>query len=975
MELGERYGDFVVDRVVEIGELNCTLRELTHTPSGALVMHIENDDPENLFCLSFQTLPTNSNGVAHILEHTVLCGSKKFPIKDPFFAMSRRSLNTFMNAMTGSDFTCYPAASQVEKDFYNLLDVYIDAVFRPELKELSFLQEGHRLEFEDPADPKSPLVYKGIVFNEMKGSLSSIDSRLWHTMLEVLCPDLPYAHNSGGDPKEIPKLTYEELLLFHKTYYHPSRCLFFFYGNLPLKRHLDTIAQKALAGVKKEVPLPPIPKQERFAAPLTKSIFYPAAEGSDFSDQDIFAFGWLTASISNQEESLALSLLDSILMDTDASPLRRALLESGLCKQADAYMDVEMSEIPYLLVCRGCVAKNQQKIRDVVKTALEKIVREGIPTALIEAALHQLEFSRSEINNDSGPFGLVLFMRSALTRQHGCLPENGLMIHSLFSILLKKTKDPHYLSGLIRKYFLDNPHHVILELRPSSTLVKEEEAEEAKTLKKIASQLSKADEKAILARAEKLHHYQETVEHQSLDCLPKVDLSDVPRHARKLPLKRTPIGSLEVVHHNCFTNRILYADLTFDLHRIDADSLSYVPFLTSILAEVGSGGRNFAENLAYIQAYTGGVGASCALNIQASDSKQLRPSFVIRGKALMRNSEKLLSLFKEMATAPRFDEKERIKELVLKHHSALRNNLTRSAPKYAVQLSLAGLSVPGLISHSWTGLPYFHLIDSLAKEIDTSLPSLMDRLMSLKEQLITLDKSHLVLSCSAEMERDLADHQFYGLTHLPSPSSGAKWGADLTPPTIASHARAIASPVAFTSFAFKTINYLHPYAAALSAACGLMENKVLHPEIREKGGAYGSGVTFNPLGGILYFHSYRDPHIGRTRSTFLSAIDRIAAGKFETRELEEAKLGVIQQLDMPLSPGSRAAHAFAWSREGRTQEMRQQFRDRLLSLTPKDIIHVLESELIPKKEQGIFVCFAGKELLASEGKDLPILPL
>src|SRR3990167_5771332 len=226
-QIGDKYRNFTFTKALPIEELQSILYELVHEPTGAQVMHIANDDSENLFCLSFQTLPTNSNGVAHILEHTVLCGSKKFPVKDPFFAMNRRSLNTFMNAMTGSDFTCYPASSQVEKDFYNLLEVYLDAVFFPELKELSFLQEGHRLEFENPNDPTTPLVYRGIVFNEMKGSLSSPETRLWHAIMKSLTPELPYAYNSGGSPDEIPSLTYEALKVFHQKYYHPSHCLFY----------------------------------------------------------------------------------------------------------------------------------------------------------------------------------------------------------------------------------------------------------------------------------------------------------------------------------------------------------------------------------------------------------------------------------------------------------------------------------------------------------------------------------------------------------------------------------------------------------------------------------------------------------------------------------------------------------------------------------------------------------------------------
>lgn len=227
LKIGDTYRSFRITKFLPLDELQSTLLEAEHVPTGATLIHIANNDPENFFCLSFQTLPSSSNGVAHILEHIVLCGSKKFPIKDPFFSMTRRSLNTYMNALTGQDFTCYPASSQVEKDFYNLLEVYLDAVFEPELKKMSFMQEGHRLGLSDPANPNSPLQFDGIVYNEMKGSLSSPESRLWESVLKHLTPDLPYAVNSGGDPKEITNLTYEELKQFHKTFYHPSRCIFF----------------------------------------------------------------------------------------------------------------------------------------------------------------------------------------------------------------------------------------------------------------------------------------------------------------------------------------------------------------------------------------------------------------------------------------------------------------------------------------------------------------------------------------------------------------------------------------------------------------------------------------------------------------------------------------------------------------------------------------------------------------------------
>jgi Zn-dependent M16 (insulinase) family peptidase len=979
---GETYGDFVVTKCLLLPELNCLVRELQHLPSGAQIMHIGNDDPENLFCLSFKTFPSSSNGAAHILEHTVLCGSRNFPVKDPFFSMSRRSLNTFMNALTGSDFTCYPAASQVEKDFYNLLEVYIDAVFHPELKKLSFLQEGHRLEFADPKDPSTPLEYKGIVFNEMKGNLASADTRLWHALMADLVPDLPYAYNSGGDPKEIPNLTYPELISFHETYYHPSRCLFFFYGDLPLKKHLDFIAEKALKNVIKVLPIPPLHKQKRFLTPIQREMRYPVSDTDDLSHRSIVTFGFLTASVTDQEEVLSLTVLDSILMETDASLLKSALLETKLCIHADAYMDAEMSEVPYAIVCKGCDPENVEKLEEALKNAFASIIERGISHSLIEAAIHQLEFSRLEIAGDHAPFGLTLFMRSALAKQHGCDPENSLMVHSLFENLLVRVKDPNYLPGLIKKHFLNNPHRVRLVMHPDRNLSSEEIVEENKKLQEIRNSLSEKTISEILKQTQDLAAFQKHTEQQSLDCLPKVTLDAVSPIIRDFPLKHYQHGNLNVYHHDCFTNHIVYADLLFDLPHIDDQDLPYVHLFTSLIPELGSDARTYAQNLEYIQAHTGGIGASCALHVQADDLKTARPSFNLRGKALHRKMDKLFTLLRDTLLTPRFDEKSRIEELILQLREAQLNRLTRQAMRYAIQLALSGFSAASHISEAWHGLRYFKTIEALSKNLSKDISKLIDKLLWLKEQLFTFQDLHLVLSCSKEMLHEIQNNGFYGLADLTPRSSFTPWKLDFAVPPTISQARSIASQVAFNVEAFKTVTYQHPFAPALTVATVLFDNKILHRKIREQGGAYGCGATYSSSLGSFNFHSYRDPHISTSLHTFHQAIDEIAAGHFTDQDLEEAKLGIIQQFDTPISPGSRAFTAYSWLRDGKTKEMRQEFRDRLLSLTSRDLKHAVTTELVPKKEEGVIVSFAGKELLekengllALENKLLPIFPI
>ncbi|MBI3508024.1 MAG: insulinase family protein [Chlamydiia bacterium] len=648
--------DFQVTKQLKLEELHCTLQQLVHVPTGACVLHIANDDPENLFCLSFQTLPDSSNGVAHILAHTVLCGSKKFPIKDPFFSMTRRSLHTFMNAMTGQDFTCYPASSQVEKDFYNLLEVYLDAVFYPELKQLSFLQEGHRLELHD-----HQLQIQGVVYNEMKGAMSSAESRLWEALAKALMPDLPYAHNSGGNPREIPNLTYEELLAFHRNFYHPSRCLFFFYGNLPLEKHLKFIEDKALRHVSKMAPLPPLPRQRRFSQPVQTRAYYPIASGESKGGKCEIAFAWLTVPLSDQEKALALSLLDLLLLDTDASPLKMALLRSGLCSEVEASMDLEMSEIPWVIICKGCDPEDAEPLKKILFDTLQKICQKPFETKHVEACLHQLEFDRTEIGGEGSPFGLTLFFRAALLHQHGNDPENALLIHSLFKQLRERLLNPNYLTDLLRATLLENSHFVQLTLEPDNELEKRELEEEQTRLKQREKTLTPKEKEEIQKKMQALSRYQEEVEHQSLDCLPKLQLADVPSVTRDFPLGQNKCDELEIFHHNCFTNHITYADLLFDLPDLSASDLPLVFLFSKLLTEVGCGGREYGENLEFQQAYTGGFQCLMSLHVLQEDPNRCKPSLSIRGKALQHNVPQLFQLFGDVVSSADFTDEKRIR--------------------------------------------------------------------------------------------------------------------------------------------------------------------------------------------------------------------------------------------------------------------------------------------------------------------------
>lgn len=963
---GDRYRGFLVTNSEEITELQCQLTELVHEESGATFLHIGNDDPENLFCLSFQTLPENSNGIAHILEHTVLCGSQKYPVKDPFFSMNRRSLNTFMNALTGADFTCYPAASQVEQDFYNLLDVYLDAVFHPLIKEMSFLQEGWRIEYANPQDPNSPLVYKGVVYNEMKGALSSPTTRLIEHVNAALYPNSPYGFNSGGDPSEIPNLTYNELIAFHKNYYHPSRCLFFFYGNLPLKKHLDQVAQKCLKGVQKLEKLPPIPKQPRFLRPVYKEAFYPIAADEVAEDKAIISLAWLTCSILNQLELLALSVLDIVLMETDASLLKIEFLRSGLCKQAQSLMDNEIAEIPYGVILKGCKAEDAIALERILFDTLSRLAKEGIPDKLIESALHQVELYRSEITGDSGPYGLSLFSRSALLAQHGGKAADGLRIHSIFDTFRAKlAQEPHFMNELIARYFLTNNHFVRLVLHPSTDLATQELVQEAEKLESIRKTLSELDRKRIIEQAIALEALQEQDDDNDDEILPKIALDHVPRAVRTLALSQQTAGNLEVFHHNTFTNNIVYADLVFSIPHIPAEDLWLVRLFSVLLPQVGNGYRSYEETLEYTQENTGGIGAFTMLNHQVQEASSFMPTFHLRGKAMYHKADKFFGLLFDMVTNPNFTDRTRLKELILKHYTNLQSGFVSGSLKYAMNLAASGVNQAGFVNNAWYGLDYLYQIKKLATDFDNQSDKLIQDLQRMASLLLCTRGANLVLGCDQTELVKYLETGFYGLQDIPQ-RAFTPWKSNFPLHTTANQGRIIASQVAFTSRVCKTISYSHPDSAALSLAAFLFDNVVLHKRVREQGGAYGAGGIANIMSGTFAFYSYRDPNIVSTLKAFDEALHEIRNHEFDEDDLEEAKREMIQSLDSPIAPGTRAEVAYGWLKEGKTLEMRQAFRDACMNATCTDIVRAVETHLMAASKDAVAVSFAGKELLEKE---------
>ncbi|NGX28750.1 MAG: hypothetical protein K940chlam1_00937 [Candidatus Anoxychlamydiales bacterium] len=969
--VNQKINNFTVTKYLPIEEIQVKLIELKHNTLGTEVIKILNDDDENLFCISFKTWPSDSCGAPHILEHTVLCGSEKFPVKDPFFSMLKRSLNTFMNAMTGSDFTCYPASSMVEKDFYNLFEIYIDAVFHPKLNKLSFEQEGHRFAFSKDDDASSDLIYKGVVYNEMKGAMANPDHILIQKMLENLIPDLPYAFNSGGEPNEIPNLTYEGLKDFHKKYYHPSRSIFFLYGNFDLEKELDFIEKNALANVTKKEPLPNLSKQKRFKDKKIVQDSYPIPEGGSLGNKSMIAFGYLTCSIEDQIDLVALELIDTILMGTDASYLNQALIQSKLCLQVESLFETDMSEAPFMIICKGCKSQDKDALLKVINDTLKKLIEDKIPEEIIEAALHQLEFARTEIASGSYPYGLTLFFRSALAKQHGEKPENALVIHSLFKTLKKYLQDPNYLPNLIKKYLLDNSHMVELTLDADPNFLAQEAQFETKKLNKIQKNLTPIEIENILKESLDLKEYQKKLEGTSIECLPKIAIEDIPKETKNYPLKIEEIKKYKIFHHDVFTNEIMYVDLIFDLPYLLQEELIELSLFSSILTEVGANNRNYAENLRYIQAHTGGIDSYLALHIDANNFENFVPSIAIRSKALYKKSDKVFSLLKDILTNPIFSDVKRIKEILLQQYTFLENSIVQSSMKYSAMLSQSSFSQAAFLSAKWDGIDYLNRLRDIVKDIDTNVIKVIDQLNALKSKVLNINNAHLVISSCEKHYSDLKKNNFYNLLDIEF-NDAKPFAANFRKETIKSSAHLISSPVAFTASSYKTIGFSHTDSPHLLIAGRLFENKILHKKIREQGGAYGSGAKYSPTSGIFTFNGFRDPHINSTIEAFKLAIQDISLGNFTNNDIDEAKLGVIQRTDVPISPGTRAIAAYSWYRANKTDEMRQKFRDAILSATKEDIIKATKEHLLDHIDEEITISFCSKELLEKEKPNLKI---
>ncbi len=961
------YRGFVLTKSLKLKDACCTLVELEHAKTGAQVLHIQNDDPENFFAICFRTHPTKSNGVAHVLEHSAVQGSEKFPVKNVFFHMTKRSFATFMNALTGHDYTLYPASSECPEDFYNLLDVYTDAVFHPLLTKTCFSQEGHRFEFETFDDPTTPLSYKGVVYNEMKGSLTSPQIRMMRAITKELFPDAMGDVFSGGDPAVITDLTHEELLTFHKDHYAASNCLFFFYGNLPLEKHLDFLADKVLTSDVKAHAVKDRPKQPRFTAARSASYEYPATESeANEEDRSIISVNWLTASLDQDEDCLALRVLDHILMSSDAAPLKHELLGSGLCKEADSYVDTSKGQLPFIIYFEGCKAQNAQIIEELILATLKNIADEGISQDMVERTLSKMELEVCELKKGKGPVGMSYLSSVAVAKMHGGLPENALIMHEqLQKLKVNIQKNPGYLSAIIQKYLLDNPHRVCVVLKPSADLASLEKEHEIQKLAEIKKNLTAQEIDDILLVSKEIRNIQNDVA-----ILPTVTLNSVSLDVPQYPLERSTSGILDVFYHPSFTNHITYATLEFPVPELESDDLWLLGLYSYLLPQLGTKERSYRDNLNLIHEHTGGISAAIMTHYAPSGSY---PAFKITGKALNRKANILFDLLYDTITSANFADKERIRQLIIKHVSEIEVSIKNSALDYATDASLSHLSNENYISSHVDGIGYAFKVLQLAQSLESKLDAVIFKLQSLQKRLLPQTKAHLILACDKEAYKTFEAAKFGRLSKLPL-AEMRPWVFTCCLPNAVSSYHPISSQVAFNARSFRTISSKHPDSAYVLLGAFLMSNKYLHSRVREQGGAYGAGASYEAISGNFSFKSYRDPNIASTNEAFYEAVNQLCEGHFTEEDVQKAKIGLVQRLDVPLHPSTKAHLGHLLFCDDISEQERKEFRRKILTASIKDIQSAAIEHIACGFNQSVLVTLASKDLLEQENIKL-VTPL
>ncbi|HOG81686.1 MAG TPA: insulinase family protein [Smithellaceae bacterium] len=970
MKAGDLSGGFKVLRVEIIEAIRLTAYEIEHIKTGAKVLHLHAFDRENLYAIGFRTPPEDSTGLPHILEHSVLAGSEKYPLRDAFKELIRSTMQTFINAFTYPDKTVYPVASQIKADFYNLARVYTDLVLRPRMLRETFLQEGHHLEFAVPGNIESDLIISGIVYNEMKGVYSSPDSLMYKDIQENLYPDSIYALDSGGNPDVIPELTYEQFRNFHRKYYSPTNARFFLYGDIPTSDHLQFL-EEMLDGFDRAEVDSSIKSQPFFPAPRHVSGTYPVDQGESITNRTAVNLAWMLAENKDFETALLLEILSGLLVGSAASPLRKALIDSELGEDMTPVSGIE-SDLKQLMFCAGLrnvQNKDIPKIEKLILEALEKIVEKGFDRELVEGILHQVEFHGKEISRGSYPYGITLMGNVFQTWLYEGDPLAGLdFAKAIERIRNLWTDDPQIFQKMTRKWLVDNPHRLLAVLEPDPDFSRKNEEKIKQKMAALKNGFSREQLLEIDEQAARLKAFQaETDSPEAAASLPKLRLSDIPRQVETIPTEHKVLSSVPVLEHDLFTNGIAYVDLAFDIAHVSEDLQPYLPLLGKIMGGMGAAGFTYDEMSRRIALHMGGFGYDLTAGFLA-DATDTWQKMIFSFKALYRNVPEAIHTVCDILFAGDLDHEARMRDLIAERKNGLQSSVVPSGHAFAKRAAGAALTLPAYRDEQWHGRTQLRFVQQQSDNSDSVRKNLREKLEQLKSIIFT--RNNLIINLTAEASGLELARENIGrlLAKLPQGQRMEKPDQPVLVPVSAGIA--VPTQVSYVARTMKTPAYNDPSSAILLLASRELSNSYLYKHIRVQGGAYGGMSSFDSTLGIFSFLSYRDPHIAETLNVFQEAQKFYAEHDMAPEDMEKAIISALGALDKPLDPSGRGYVAMIRHFVGVTDQMRQSFRDRIFSATPHKVRETLAGYFEKASRSKAVAVFAAQEKLNEANKQM-----
>ncbi len=957
----------------QLPEYRSTGLLLRHRATGCEVYHVVNDDIENLFSFAFKTLPPDSSGVAHILEHTVLCGSRDFPLKDPFLLLLKGSMSTFLNAFTFPDKTVYPASSTVEKDLFNIMRVYGDAVFFPLLKREMFQQEGHRLQL----DQEGALQMTGVVLNEMKGAYATHDAIASEWAYRSLFPDTPYAYDSGGDPQHIPDLSYEQFVQFHQRYYHPSNARIFLYGNIPTERYLDFLHQSFLSRFDRLDVEFPVPQQPRWDTPHELHKTFPVDTASGSERQASVTLNWLLCPVTERHEVLALEILSEILLGHSGSPLEKAIVESELGEDLSAPtgLETELFELVFSVGMRGTEAAHKQAIEQLILGELERLRDNGIPADIVTAALRRVEFRNREIRG-GGPFGLRLMRKALRGWLHGESPDVTLRFNDSIERLKRDVaSQPRYFEKLIDRYLLQNRHRTTLVVTPDRQHAEREQRAFAERLRRIESSLDSGSRRAIESDQQLLSEYQNTDDSaQDIARIPFLQRSDVPSKVRIIDYRALSVGGVEVYRHDVFTNGIVYLDLAFALDDLPGELLPLVPFFTSVLTECGLPGMSYDELSTQLALHSGGFSARAEVGCHADHPDRVVPLLFLRLKALEDALPHAVDLAQRIMLEADLTNLRRIRDVLTETRNEMRSSVIPSGHAYSMTRAAAALSPTAAVEERWKGISQLFTLAEFSGE--QGIERLSGSLQALRDHVI--NRSRLKASFTADLHSAPAvqrqvERLVQALPEGPQPGGERAFAEQpLQRPRVES--LLVPAQVNYVARAMRGSAIGTPQQTAEVLLGHMMSTGYLWEQIRMKGGAYGAFSSSRGAEQVFVFGSYRDPNITATLDTFHAALRHFSATAIDERSLDLAVLGTVGGELRPFAPAELGLVNFRRILFRVSDEIRQAKRDSMLSITPSDLLHAAE-RLLQSEESAAVVVMGGRHAVGEAAAELPELML